>query len=116
MNPLSPMTSPAAFRIASHAEPFSLAMSCWLPGTGSDTKVMRPARFVTIRDPWPVVLYFPAHSSRSPAQDQHGHKVPSTRAIAPLLASAASSADGRNSAVALPINGVRNAMYREIVD
>ena len=69
-----------------------------------------------ISDPWPVVLYFPAHSSRSPAQDQHGHKVPSTSAIAPLVASAASSAGGRNSAVALSINGVRKLMYREIVD
>src|SRR5713226_4140744 len=69
-----------------------------------------------ISEPWPVVLYFPAHNSRSPDQDQHGHKVPSTSAIAPLVASAASSADGRNCAVALSINGVRNVMYREIVD
>ena len=67
-------------------------------------------------EPWPVVLYFPAHSSRSPDQDQHGHKVPSTSAITPLVASDASSAEGRNSAVALSINGVRKAMYREIVD
>ena len=28
-------------------------------------------RVVMISDPCPVVLYFPAHSSRSPAQDQH---------------------------------------------
>src|SRR5512135_1918185 len=107
MNPLSPNTPPASLRIISHSDPFSLAMSCWLPGTGSDTKAIRPARFVMISDPWPVVLYFPAHSSRSPAQDQHGHRVPSTSAIAPLVASAASSVDGRNSAVALSINGVR---------
>src|SRR5258707_15381542 len=116
MNPLSPITPPARLRIVSHSEPFSLAMSCWLPGTGSDTKVIRPTRFVIISDPWPVVLYFPAHSLRSPAQDQQGHKVPSTRATAPLVASAASSADGRNPAVALSIKGVRNVMYREIVD
>src|SRR5271156_3605939 len=116
MNPLSPKTPPATLRITSHSDPFTLAMSCWLPGTGSDTKMIRPARFVIIRDPWPVVLYFPAHSSRSPFQDQHGHKVPSTSAIAPLVASAASSADGRNSMVTLPINGVRKLMYREIVD
>ena len=69
-----------------------------------------------ISDPRPVVLYFPAHSSRSPAQDQHGHKVPSTSVIAPSVASAASSADGRNSAVTLSINGVMKLMYREIVD
>ena len=69
-----------------------------------------------ISDPWPVVLYFPAHSSRSPAQDQHGHKVPSTSAIAPLVASAASSAGGRKPAVALSINGVRKLMYRECVN
>src|SRR5581483_5510611 len=64
----------------------------------------------------PVVLYFPDHSSRLAAQDQHGHKVPSTRAIAPRVASAASSADGRNSAVARSMSGVRKVMYREIVD
>src|SRR6266851_753671 len=69
MNPLSPITSPASLRIVSHSDPFSFFMSCWLPGTGSDTKVICPARFVMISDPCPVVLYFPAHSSRSPAQD-----------------------------------------------
>src|ERR1700721_3685685 len=116
MNPLSPITLPARLRIVSHSAPFSLAMSCWLPGTGSDTNVIRPVRFVMRGDPWPVVLYFPAHSSRSPAQDQQGHKVPSTRAIAPLVASAASSADGRNSAVACSIRGVRSVMHREMVD
>ena len=42
--------------------------------------------------------------------------MPSTRAIALLVASAASSAEGLNSAVAWPISGVRNVMYREIVD
>jgi hypothetical protein len=78
--------------------------------------VIRPDRSVMIGDPWPVVLYFPAHSSRSPAQDQHGHKVPSTRAIASRVASAASSAEGRNSAVASAISGVSAVMYREIVD
>ena len=52
-----------------------------------------------INDPCPVVLYFPAHSSRSSAQDQQGHKVPSTRTIASLVASAASSAEGLNSAL-----------------
>ena len=57
-------------------------------------------RVVMISDPCPVVLYFPAHSSRSPAQDQQGHKVPSTRAIASLVASAASSAEGLSPAVA----------------
>jgi hypothetical protein len=36
----------------------------------------------------------------SPSQDQHGHSVPSTSAIAPLVASAASSSDGRSSPVA----------------
>src|SRR5204863_4317015 len=100
MNPLSPSTPPACLRIIAHSEPFSFAMSCWLPGTGSDTNVIRPARFVMISDPWPVVLYFPAHSSRSPAQDQQGHKVLSTRASAPLVASAASSAAGLDPAVA----------------
>src|SRR6266700_1023296 len=69
-----------------------------------------------ISEPWPVVLYFPAHNSRSPDHDQQGHKVPSTSAIAPLVASPASSADGRNSAVAISISGVRKVMYREIVD
>src|SRR6266516_5403364 len=69
-----------------------------------------------ISDPWPVVLYFPAHSSRSPAQDQHGHRVPSTRATALLVASAASSADGRNSSVAFSTKGVRNVMHREFVE
>src|SRR5580658_11253494 len=116
MNPLSPKTPPAALRIASHSDSFSLAMSCLLPGTGSDTKVTQPSRLVMISEPWPVVLYFPAHNSRSPDQDQHGHKVPSTRAIAPLVASAASSAAGRNSSVAWSINGVRKVMHREIVD
>src|ERR1700678_1038234 len=116
MNPLSPNTPPVILRIVSHSDSLSLAMSCWLPGTGSDTKVICPAGLVMISDPWPVVLYFPAHSSRSPAQDQHGHKVPSTSAIAPLVASAASSADGRNSAVACSISGVRSVMHREMVD
>jgi hypothetical protein len=51
---------------------------------------------VTIREPCPVVLYFPDHSLLSPAQDQHGHSVPSTSAIAPRVASAASSAVGLN--------------------
>jgi hypothetical protein len=66
--------------------------------------------------PCPVVLYFPAHSSSSPSQDQHGHSVPSTSAIASLVASAASSAVGRSSFVASSTNGVRNVMYRDIVD
>src|SRR6266700_8203525 len=97
MNPLSPTTPPAPLRIDSHPDSFSLAMSCQLPETGPDTKVISPVRFVMIRDPWPVVLCFPDHSSRSPTQDQHGHRVPSTREIAPFAAFAASSADGRNS-------------------
>jgi hypothetical protein len=63
-----------------------------------------------------VVLYFPDHSSPSPSQDQHGHSVPSTSAIASLVASAASSAVGRSPSVAFSINGVRNVMYRDIVD
>src|SRR5690348_1286532 len=100
MNPLSPTTPPARLRIGSHPDAFSLAMSCRFPETGSDTKAISPERFVMISEPWPVVLYFPDHNSRSPVQDQHGHKVPSTRAIVPLTASAASSADGRNSSVA----------------
>jgi len=37
-------------------------------------------------------------------------------AMAPLLASAASSSDGRSSSVALSTSGVRNVMYRDIVD
>src|ERR1700678_242347 len=77
---------------------------------------MSPRRLVMISEPWPVVLYLPAHSSRSPAQDQHGHNVPSTRATAPLIASAASCAPGRNSAVPWSTRGVRNVMYRDIVD
>jgi len=32
-----------------------------------------------------VVLYFPDHSLLSPSQDQHGHSVPSTSAIDPLV-------------------------------
>ena len=63
-----------------------------------------------------MVLYFPDHSLFSPSQDQHGHNVPSTSAMAPLLASAASSSDGRSSSVALSTSGVRNVMYRDIVD
>ena len=39
-----------------------------------------------------MVLYFPDQSSLSPSQDQDGHSVPSTSAMAPLVASAASSA------------------------
>src|SRR5689334_6629830 len=116
MNPLSPNTPPASFRIFSTADPFSFAMSCWLPVTGSETKVMRPCRFATISEPCPVVLYFPDHSSLSPSQDQHGHSVPSTSAIAPLVTSAASAAVGRSSSVAFSTNGVRNVMYRDIVD
>src|SRR5512142_829236 len=115
MNPLSPRTPPAFFSIISTSEPFSFAMSCWLPVTGSETNVMRPCRFVTISEPCPVVLYFPAHSLPSPSQDQHGHSVPSTRAIASLVASAASSVVGRSPSVAFSTNGVRNVMYRDIV-
>src|SRR5689334_6922835 len=107
MNPLSPNTPPASFRIFSTADPFSFAMSCWLPVTGSETKVMRPCRFATISEPCPVVLYFPDHSFLSPSQDQHGHRVPSTSAIAPLVTSAASTAAGRSSSVAFSTNGVR---------
>src|SRR5579875_925921 len=115
MNPLSPRTPPAALRIFSHSGFFSFAMSWSFPGIGSDTYVMRPERFVMISDPWPVVLYFPAHSSWCSSQDQHGHSVPSTSAIAPLVASAASSADGLQPAVTFLASGVRNVMYREIV-
>jgi hypothetical protein len=71
---------------------------------------------VTISDPCPVVLCFPDHSLPSPSHDQHGHNVPSTSAIAPLVASAASSAVGRSSPVTFSTNGVRNVMYRDIVD
>jgi AcrR family transcriptional regulator len=109
-------TPPAPLRIDSHSDSFSLAMSCRFPGIGSDTKAISPQRFVMIREPWPVVLYLPDHNSRSPAQDQHGHRVPSTRVTAPFTASAASSADGRNSSVTCSINGVRNVMLRDIVD
>src|ERR1051326_1912584 len=116
MNPLSPNTPPAFFRISSASDPFSFAMSCRLPVTGSETNVVRPWRFVTISEPCPVVLYFPDHSLLSPSQDQHGHSVPSTSAIAFLVASAASSAVGRSSSVAFSTNGVRNVMYRDIVD
>ena len=115
MNPLSPNTPPAFSRIFSTSDPFSFLMSCWLPVTGSEANVMRPWRFVTIREPCPVVLYFPAHRLSSPSLDQQGHSVPSTRAIASLVASAASSAVGRSSSVAFSMNGVRNVMYREIV-
>src|SRR6516164_1002126 len=79
MNPLSPNTPPAFFRIFSTSDPSSFAMSCRLPVTGSETNVMRPCRFATTRDPCPVVLYFPDHSLLSPSQDQHGHNVPSTQ-------------------------------------
>src|SRR6266702_8712249 len=116
MNPLSPNDPPAFFRIFPTSDPSSFAMSCRLPVTGSETKVMRPLRFVTIREPCPVVLYFPDHSLLSPSHDQHGHSVPSTSAIAPLVASAASSGVGMNSAVACSTSGVRNVMIREIVD
>ena len=74
---------------------------------------MRPVRVAIISDPWPVVLCFPDHNSCSPAQDQHGHKVPSTSAIAPFVASAASSADGLSTAVASSISGVNFAVIRE---
>src|SRR6266568_2099912 len=77
---------------------------------------MQPWIFVTIREPCPVVLYFPDHSLLSPSQDQHGHNVPSTSAIASLVASAASSAAGRSPSVAFSTNGVRDVMYRDIVD
>ncbi len=63
-----------------------------------------------------MVLYLPDHSLLSPSQDQHGHSVPSTSAIAPLVASAASSSDGRSSSVTFSTNGVRKVMYRDIVD
>src|SRR3974377_1990355 len=116
MNPLSPTPPPAFLRISSTADPFSFAMSCLLPVTGSETNVMRPWRSATIRDPCPVVLYFPDHSLLSPSQDQQGHKVPSTSATAPLVASAASSGAGLNSAVACSTSGERNVMIREIVD
>src|SRR5881392_2214518 len=116
MNPLSASTPPASLRIVPHSDPFNLAISCSWPRTGSDTNVTRPSRVVIIKEPCPVVLYFPAHKSDAAAQDQHGHNVPSTRAIAPLVASAASSAVGRESAVACSISGVRQVMYREIVD
>jgi hypothetical protein len=69
-----------------------------------------------ISDPWPVVLCFPDQNSRSPDQDQHGHKVPSTSAIAPFVASEASSADGLSPAVTSSISGVNFAMIREMFD
>ena len=116
LKPLSPNTPPPFARIFSTTDPFSFAMSCWLPVTGSETNVMRPWRFVTIRKPCPVVLHFPDHSLPSPFQDQQGHSVPSTGAIAPVVASAASSSDGRSSYVAFSTNGVRNVIYRDIVD
>src|SRR5450755_1647855 len=115
MNPLSPNTPPAALRIVSQTDSLSLVISCWFPGTGSETKVIRPDRVVMMSDPCPVVLYFPAHSSRRPAQGQHGHKVPSTGATASRVASTASSSVGRNSVVTRSISGVRKVMYREIV-
>ena len=62
-----------------------------------------------------MVLYFPAHSLLSPSHDQHGHSVPSTRAIAPLVASVASPAVGRSFPVAFSTNGVRKVMCRDIV-
>jgi hypothetical protein len=61
-------------------------------------------------------LYFPDHSLLSPSQDQHGHSVQSTSAIASLVASAASSGADLNSVVACSTSGVRNVMIREIVD
>ena len=51
MNLLSPITLPASLRIVSHSDPVSLAMSCWLPATSTETTVTRPVRFVTISDP-----------------------------------------------------------------
>ena len=42
--------------------------------------------------------------------------MPSTSASTPLVASAASSAVGRSSSVTFSTNGVRNAMYRDIID
>ena len=39
---------------------------------------MFPDSSLIMRLPWPVVLYFPAHSSGSLSHDQHGHNVPST--------------------------------------
>jgi DDE superfamily endonuclease len=44
------------------------------------------------------------------------NSVPSTSAIAPLVASAASSSDGFSSPVALSTNGVKHVMYRDSVD
>ncbi len=49
-----------------------------------------------------------------PAVDELSGEDPpeATRAIAPLVASAASSAVGRSSSVAFSTSGVRNVMYR----
>jgi len=66
------------------------------------------------RVPWSCIFQTIALLSLS--HDQHGHSVPSTSAIASLVASAASSAVGRSSSVAFSISGVRNVMYRDIVD
>ena len=41
-----------------------------------------------------VVLYFPAHSSRAPSHDQHGHNVPSTSTSLPRVISLASFGSG----------------------
>src|SRR5918998_1114351 len=85
-------------------------------GNGLGNECYATLKIVIIREPCPVVLYLPDHSSLSPSQDQHGHSVPSTSAIAPLVASAASSSDGRSSSVAFSTNAVRSVMYRDIVD
>ena len=68
---------------------------------------------MTVSEPCPVVLYFPDHSLLSPSQDQHGHSVPYTSAIEFLVASAPFN---RSSSVANSMNGVRNVIYRDIVD
>lgn len=73
---------------------YAAAMACDL----DDDVARRASRIVDILD-------LPAHSSFSPPQDQHGHSVPSTSAIASLVASAASSAIGRSASVAFSTSG-----------
>src|ERR1039457_6162388 len=67
---------------------------------------MFPNSSPVMRLSWPVVLYFPAHSSRALSHDQHGHNVPSTSTNRPLVICFASSGSGLNSSVACAISGV----------
>src|ERR1700728_2913034 len=82
---------------------------------GSETNTTSPARLDMTWLLKPVVLCFPDHRSGASCQDQHGARKPSTRTDCPRIAALASSAEGRNSAVAFSMRGVISLMIREMV-